>query len=805
MAPNGAKSSRRALRTLARRLLRAAAVVVVTGYVVYVVTLNVFLATSLFDLVVNRDPVTLDVHYTRGWTLFPGTIHARNLSIRASDSNVEWILRLDEVEFDVSFLGLARRRFDVTRARGRGIRMRVRQKLAVPPVDLADVAHLPPIDGYPAYSMRPAGPPSLERWFDEHYALWTVRLADVVAEDVREVWVDEGRFEGRARVSGGFYLKPIREVVVGPAHVEAQPGSRVTLGRSTPIATDVGGRVDLFIARFDPRAVVGDDVLRYVSGNVALQGRFADPATWPLALPVHVSGVVDARQIRLEVERGVLRPGTRVELATPRATIAKGDVIGHAPFELIAEVIPRAGEDPELRANLVLPDVSVVTVDGTEIGRVRRVVVGADARALDLARDPFADLHLAIDAFDGRVPDASHLARYLPRDARVCVLGGAAHARAHADVFRADKRASGELAIVGGALELASGRTRVRGALDGRLEVGSYRFGAHAAESVSFTGSLSKVDVWFGDDMRPNLAVGRLHLAARSRRVDFRSPFRAVDAKLTLEDVVLPDVRSLQFLVPARGGLRFVSGRARAFGVVAVSSSSKTAKGALEIDVDHGAIGIHETELAGDFVVRAQLRGFDPDARAIDLSGSTVTMRNVQVRGAAAETTRWSGEIALDETSLRLGGAAGEPPRFDGLLRMAADDARPLLGLLLRDSLPKLVVGLVTMPRLRARARMHVSPNLVLLSDVSARGGDTAVRGSYGLYGNERRGAFVVEKGPLSVGIDLERDGASPHFFNLGAWLGAHERTSRAKAAAALGGDVGSCRSKGEGATRQAR
>lgn len=964
---------------LAGRLLRATAVVFVTGYVLYMVTLNVFLSTSLFDRVVNQDPVTLDVHYTRGWTLFPGTIHARNLSIRSSDSNVEWILRLDEVEFDVSFFGLAQKRFDVTRARGHGIRMRARRKLAVPPVNLEDVAHLPPIEGYPVYSMRPAGPPPLERWFDEHYALWTVRLANVIAEDVREVWVDQGRFEGRARVVGGFYLKPIRSVVVGPARVEAQPGSRVTLGRSTPIATDVDGSADLFIDRFDPRTLVNDDVLRYVSGKIALRARFADPATWPLALPIHLSSVVDARQVRLEIERGVLRPGTRVELAAPRITVAKDEVIGRGPFELVAEVVPRAGEDPELRANLVLPDVSVVTADATVIGRARRVVVRADARALDLARQPLADVHVGIDVIDGHAPDAPRLARFLPRDARVRVLRGAVHARAHVDVFRAEGRASGTLALVGEALDLESGRTRVRGSLDGRVEVGNYRFGEHAAESVSLVarsddleldlrgmraratldararardvhldtkqltldravveladvrvrrrvgaGVLARIDrasaavrapcmslaepfarafvdaeidgahvadpstldaflpakatYGFTADhgsfdarahFRVEDGVVRGHAAAKARSMGFRGEaisfrgdtdvdvavtrwdvarktldlgpsrvvarnvrgrigdrrdvggaltakrievqaaatgvalaaptLRGVDAKLRFEDVVLPDARSLQFFVPARDGLRFVSGSARASGAVALSSSSRTAAGALGIDVDDGSFAINETELAGDFALRARFRGFDPDTSTIDLSGSTVTMRHVRVRGASAETAQWAGEITLDETALQFEGAASEAPRLDGVLHMDADDARPLLGVLLRRSVPKLLVGLVTMPRLRARARMHVSPNLVLLSDVSASGGDVAVRGTYGLYGNERRGAFIVEKGPLSVGIALEKKRVSAHFFNLGAWLGAHERTSRAKAAAVLDGDVGSRRRKCEG------
>jgi hypothetical protein len=97
---------------------------------------------------------------------------------------------------------------------------------------------------------------------------------------------------------------------------------------------------------------------------------------------------------------------------------------------------------------------------------------------------------------------------------------------------------------------------------------------------------------------------------------------------------------------------------------------------------------------------------------------------------------------------------------------------------------PKLVADLAAMPRLSARARLRFAPHEFVLSDVSATGGDVALRGSYALYDEDRRGAFVVEKGPFSLGLRLDNDGASARFFNLDAWLGAQERTVKAKAGA---------------------
>ena len=228
------------------RVARAAAVAFLSLYVLYVVGINVFLSTSLFDRYINFDREMLDVHFRKAWSLRPGRFHASELSIRSSDSNVEWILRLDEVSFDVALTAFASRRFEVTRARGRGVSMRARQKLDAQPVGNDGFAWLPPIDGFPPFSVRPALPDSLERWDDAKYKLFTVRLEDVVAEDVREVWIDSGRFEGKARVAGRFFLKPIRAVEIGPARVDILEG-RVTAGPTVVLARDVAGTIDLTV------------------------------------------------------------------------------------------------------------------------------------------------------------------------------------------------------------------------------------------------------------------------------------------------------------------------------------------------------------------------------------------------------------------------------------------------------------------------------------------------------------------------------------------------------------------------------
>jgi len=606
----------------ARRLLRAAAVAIVSLYVLYVALLNVFLSTSLFERVINQDPVTLDIHYSKGWTILPGRIHARDLSIRSSDSNVEWILRLDAVEFDISFLALAQQRFEVTRARGHGISMRARQKLALPPASIEDVAQLPPIEGFPAYSMRPAGPPSLERWFDEHYALWTVRLDDVIAENVREVWVDSGRFEGDARITGGFYLKPIRAVVVGPAHVDARPGSRITLGRSTVVAHEANGTVDLTIDRFDPRVLDGSSIFRHVTATTELRGRFADPATLPVGLPgkAYLSTDVDVRRLALNVHRGMVTIGTRIELGAPRMVVSKENVVGSSSFGLNAEVA-NDGTGDQLRAGLELKDVLLVAADATNILRAPRLSVIADARALDLARDPLHDAHAVIDLPDAELADASVLDYYFPTDTPFRIVGGSARTSARIEVFHAEKRAAGSARLQAEELDVRLAKMRIRGSFGATASFDAYRW-----ESNDLVDAKLSVLVSHGrlaserDPSQPKVQASSLNVDLTAGHVDLDDPLRAFDARFVMPEAAITDVQMLSPYLP-KGNMKVIRGRSR-----------------FELD---GHITIEDHVARGDLHARSKALGFE--------LGDVHVHAAVEAR-ARVHDWRWEhGDLAIDD------------------------------------------------------------------------------------------------------------------------------------------------------------
>ena len=78
---------------------------------------------------INTDPESLTLDYDEATSLWPGRVTIRNLRIRGSDHNVQWIIRLADARVDYSVLALAQSTFRAERVRGDGLSFSVRNKL----------------------------------------------------------------------------------------------------------------------------------------------------------------------------------------------------------------------------------------------------------------------------------------------------------------------------------------------------------------------------------------------------------------------------------------------------------------------------------------------------------------------------------------------------------------------------------------------------------------------------------------------------------------------------------------------------
>lgn len=906
-------------KTRGKKALRATVAALVSLWVLYVVAINVFLSTSLFDRVVNRDRITLDVHYARGWSLWPSTIHAKHLSIRSSDSNVMWMLELDDVTFEIALLDIPRRRFTIESAHGQGISMRIQTKRMTWPDHQDEIKDLPPIAGFPAFMVRPADPHHPELWDDAQYHLITVHLDQIQADDVRELWIDDYRFSGHANVHGRFYLKPLREVDVGPAHVEILSGE-LSRGFGRTLVRDLGGHADVTVARFDPRAVHDHEPLRYVDIATKLHGRSIDLSQMPFEPPAnfYFGGVVDAKNIELRINKGKLADGTALDATVEHPHIAKKGFLGDGELAIHANVT-----NGRLRAETNFAEWRVVRADGEELVRAPRAYASLDSADLDLATTPFEDLHLATGVDEAMIVDARIGNCLLPCSVRIRGGTGSLSARAEiwpnayrvaasgrlkyrgfhgvvpeldaggngdvratfasfqwdtgimegvdvesdfddswvsakalplrridlgngnfafrserlelADPLAAPYDAEAELARVateegirldravlavrsrkeslavdahanGGHVRdgakltflpfrLASDHGQFRGrallisshdAVRGQLNIASERLGittmhvrvvGNSDIALDIRQFVSKKTLNLGPskieirnahgfvDGKAAFTADRVELDGVAKHLDLSAPsLKPIDAHLVVAGLAAPDVRALW---NSQGRIRLTGGALKVDGEIAIAGE-ETATGHLTVDATHASFAHGESTLTGDLRLEAKVTGASESI--VHLDGSKLALRNLEVHRSSFETANWSGDVVLDNAFVDW---ASGTPAFAADVALTARDARPVLGML---HVPKIAGAFVTMPDLALRGHLDLDPDGFLLSDVYAHGGDVAFRGSYAVADGDKRGAFVVSKGPIAVGIRLGKDGAHPRFFGLDGWLRDEEK-----------------------------
>jgi hypothetical protein len=382
--------------------------------------------------------------------------------------------------------------------------------------------------------------------------------------------------------------------------------------------------------------------------------------------------------------------------------------------------------------------------------------------------DPLARVQIVANVQGGRLGDATALRDLLPAgtiqltsdgegrfdgdaaaEIRRHVARGAGSIRTHGIGFAAKKiHAIGDVAFVANVADWNLARRTLTG--DVRV----------VAENV--TGGFDP------NAPAPEMIAGRIVARVSARELDLSHPeLRAGDFALEVDRARLPDARALNAFLPSPRILAIESGSALVSAKIDTARTDHAGEADLRVWLPGASIRFHETRLAGDVLVDVKARApLDHAPSEIDLEGSQVAMRNVRVTDSATDTAAWSGDFVLQEGSLRL----DPTPRFAGSLSLRARDASPLLAILLRGTLPNLLAKLTRMPELTAATDFVVEPDALVVTNLLASGADLSVLGTYALRGDERSAAFVVQKGPWSVGVRLDDAGTHVRFFGLNRW-----------------------------------
>ncbi len=233
-------------------------------------------------------------------------------------------------------------------------------------------------------------------------------------------------------------------------------------------------------------------------------------------------------------------------------------------------------------------------------------------------------------------------------------------------------------------------------------------------------------------------------------------------------------LESLEHLVSS-AGTRLEGGAGKAAFRVAVEQG--IAKGELRLTVHDGSVRLEKLGLRGDADVRLVIPAWNLMSGPIEISGSRVAFSDVRASGSD-DSRRWWGRFEI--RSGKIGSTA--TARIEAETR----DGRPLLALLAAD-LPAWTRGLVDLDDLSATGTVSLGASLTRVRDLDARGGSFHIQGRYLRDKCTHDGAFLIESGGLSVGLELQPAATKVRLLGAKKWY-AEQRAASLDSPIAAGG-----------------
>lgn len=492
----------------------------------YLLLANLLANARILPRLINTNPEKLEIRWAWAWSILPGVIHVHGYHLRVQDPNIQLTLDLPNASVGVDFFALFHREFHANWVRAEGVvyRMRFRPhsleeteehgKFA-PPMPGLD---FDPVDerGVP----RKKGPPKppgakpdaddrkRERAEEEQRQenletnpetekLWRVRLEGVDA-GVKEVWVEDYRWEGEGRATGGFFLRPKLTLEVLPTTIDLAKG-QLHVG-TTQVCSQLGLKVTGAIDKMNPEQHKGLDFFDFVVGQVAVDGTVEDlsflnhylrEAQW-----VKIRGGGGPLHASVDFARGQFPGGVLdVKASALEASVLDDRASGAARVSWTVK--PRKAEDEPVDSVLE------VEFDRYELRRkdvekpyVKGKGLALTARSRDLSIfDPGARLHVVILLPRAEVPDLSFYDRYVPATAGMAIDGGAGWIQSRLEYDTASDHGKGTLAIGGSGVQAHIEDLRMKGDLLLSTVIADARFKAKKIDIGGTTVALENVDL----------------------------------------------------------------------------------------------------------------------------------------------------------------------------------------------------------------------------------------------------------------------------------------------------------------------
>lgn len=466
-------------------------------WALYLVVAN-WVLSSWLEHRLSRQPETQRLELGSAWTIWPGRVHVRGFRFRHAEEDLQLELGFERATLDVELFSLAERVLHVRSLDADGTTFRFRRLLDDPGAQPLRVRALPTFDGLP---VEPRAQAEEEEDGGDPSRLWSLRIEGIEAS-VRELWVDEFRYEGSGRITGAFWFAPDRELEIYDSRVTLGPAP-LGFGRIEPIAQRIQGTIEGRVRRLD----VSDDapggwgVFRQFTLHGELDAEVASLG-WTRAYLPNGTALEQGNgplSVALHLDDGKFTPESRVRFRTADLRLRRGDRVARGDADLSLGVTSGEGR-------LALRGERIAV---SRLGAIEGLELALRGDALDLA-EPWTMTSGRASVDRVRVPDLSELGN----GGKLRFHGGALDGRARATLDRFG-RVRGSLALNGRGVQASIGELRVHGTGRAETSFAQPRLGKSAASL-----SDAELELAHFSFATPHGASGPGSLTASARRVE---------------------------------------------------------------------------------------------------------------------------------------------------------------------------------------------------------------------------------------------------------------------------------------------
>jgi hypothetical protein len=770
----------------------------VSALVLYEVGMNVALRTHLFRDALRSVQHDVNVDYASAYSIVPGRIHVKGLTIRGEDGSVQWILTIARCGFNVSFPPLFHRHFLARHIDADGLTFRIRIKYRQATPD--HIAALPGLEGF-GPPLKAPGPPSPPPT-DAQYNLWEVELEGVDVHHLSQLWVDTLRFTGDMHLQGRWVYRPLRWLEVGPTSIQGL--REISYGRQ-PLLLELTTSLFVTVHPLSIRPEVSDlgqSLVHHVSADARLDGRLSTARVLGLAFAserAEFEGPDARATLHLTLDHGKLARGTDARIDDVQTT---GHAFG-ASLDLGASAELSVDGSPPMSALLSVHARDLVLRRAEANARLHRLEIAVTSHDVDLMQS-LEEASFAVDVNGLTSPDVGGWARQLPD--HFGVRAGALAVDAHLEGRRRqdDWRAGGDVnfsapgVVVGGdngdrieggvsghvrIVEMTSkgegeiaaqvnGQKLVAQSRSGRLTAGLFariqaRRNADARVDVSRTSiELDAVEACPASaSTGPScIQAGRIAIDVPSLHIHDRQSTGTVS--LRVPQAHLDDVSAVLGAIAPKN-VHVLGGSATATLRLDVDTASLAATGDVTLDA-HGLEVQAASDVANtDAFIRLRAQGH---GEVTDLSGSQLTIGR---SAGEPDNQRWWGQMSFPAATLTVKGG----PRVKASVHLSAKDASPVVAFVgATTPVPKWLANIPSTSGVIGDAELQATPSSFEVQSASARAGAVAVCAVYAKEEDNARGALLVQYGFLRAGIGLGPGkfvlfGAEPWFNTIAGEL----------------------------------